>query len=136
QVYGRMISYLDEALSGVKIIKAFNATSYVKGRFHDENVYYSKLGRRMARRQQLGSPVSELLGILMVAALVLYGGNLVVTGSEELGAASFIAYISMFSQVMRPAKAIIDSFSNIHSGIAAGERVLELIEERPAIQDA
>ncbi|MFC0317709.1 MULTISPECIES: ABC transporter ATP-binding protein [Olivibacter] len=136
QVYGRMISYLDEALSGVKIIKAFNATSYVKGRFHDENVYYSKLGRRMARRQQLGSPVSELLGILMVAALVLYGGNLVLTGSEELDAASFIAYIAMFSQVMRPAKAITDSFSNIHSGIAAGERVLELIDERPAIQDA
>ncbi|MEH6305027.1 ABC transporter ATP-binding protein [Olivibacter sp. CPCC 100613] len=136
QVYGKMISYLDEALSGVKIIKAFNATSYVKGRFHDENVYYSKLGRRMARRQQLGSPVSELLGILMVAALVLYGGNLVLQGSEELDAASFIAYIAMFSQVMRPAKAITDSFSNIHSGIAAGERVLELIDEKPAIQDA
>lgn len=136
QVYGKMISYLDEALSGVKIIKAFNATSYVKGRFHNENVYYSKLGRRMARRQQLGSPISELLGILMVAVLVLYGGNLVLKGSEELDAASFIAYIAMFSQVMRPAKAITDSFSNIHSGIAAGERVLELIDERPAIQDA
>ncbi|MFC6103902.1 ABC transporter ATP-binding protein [Olivibacter domesticus] len=136
QVYGKMISYLDEALSGVKIIKAFNATSYVKDRFHEENTYYSKLGKRMARRQQLGSPVSELLGILMVAALVLYGGNLVLSGSEELDAASFIAYIAMFSQVMRPAKAITDSFSNIHSGIAAGERVLELIDEKPAIKDA
>jgi subfamily B ATP-binding cassette protein MsbA len=136
QVYGKMISYLDEALSGVKIIKAFNATRYVKDRFHKENTYYSKLGKRMARRQQLGSPVSELLGILMVAALVLYGGNLVLSGSEELDAASFIAYIAMFSQVMRPAKAITDSFSNIHSGIAAGERVLELIDEKPAIKDA
>lgn len=136
QVYGKMISYLDEALSGVKIIKAFNATRYVKDRFHEENTYYSKLGKRMARRQQLGSPVSELLGILMVAALVLYGGNLVLSGSEELDAASFIAYIAMFSQVMRPAKAITDSFSNIHSGIAAGERVLELIDEKPAIKDA
>ncbi|HWV71594.1 MAG TPA: ABC transporter ATP-binding protein [Pseudosphingobacterium sp.] len=136
QVYGKMISYLDEALSGVKIIKAFNATRYVKDRFHEENTYYSKLGKRMARRQQLGSPVSELLGILMVAALVLYGGNLVLSGSEELDAASFIAYIAMFSQVMRPAKAITDSFSNIHSGIAAGERVLELIDEKPVIKDA
>jgi len=136
QVYGKMISYLDEALSGIKIIKAFNATRYVKDRFHEENTYYSKLGKRMARRQQLGSPVSELLGILMVAALVLYGGNLVLSGSEELDAASFIAYIAMFSQVMRPAKAITDSFSNIHSGIAAGERVLELIDEKPVIKDA
>jgi ATP-binding cassette, subfamily B, bacterial MsbA len=136
QVYGKMISYLDEALSGIKIIKAFNATRYVKDRFHEENTYYSKLGKRMARRQQLGSPVSELLGILMVAALVLYGGNLVLSGSEELDAASFIAYIAMFSQVMRPAKAITDSFSSIHSGIAAGERVLELIDEKPVIKDA
>lgn len=136
QVYGKMISYLDEALSGIKIIKAFNATRYVKDRFHEENTYYSKLGKRMARRQQLSSPVSELLGILMVAALVLYGGNLVLRGSEELDAASFIAYIAMFSQVMRPAKAITDSFSNIHSGIAAGERVLELIDEKPVIKDA
>jgi len=135
QVYGKMISYLDEALSGVKIIKAFNATNYVKNRFHEENVYYSKIGRRMARRQQLSSPVSEMLGVLMVAVLVLYGGNLVLSGSEELSAASFITYIAMFSQVMRPAKAITDSFSNIHSGIAAGERVLELIDEKPAIND-
>jgi len=136
QVYGKMISYLDEALSGVKIIKAFNATNYVKQRFHEENVYYSKIGRRMARRQQLSSPVSELLGVLMVAVLVLYGGNLVLSGSEELNAAAFITYIAIFSQVMRPAKAITDSFSNIHSGIAAGERVLELIDEKPAIIDA
>ncbi|GAA4784035.1 ABC transporter ATP-binding protein [Olivibacter ginsenosidimutans] len=136
QVYGKMISYLDEALSGIKIIKAFNATSYVKNRFHEENVYYSKIGRRMARRQQLSSPVSELLGVLMVAVLVLYGGHLVLSGSEELSAASFITYIAMFSQVMRPAKAITDSFSNIHSGIAAGERVLDLIDEKPAIIDA
>jgi len=136
QVYGKMISYLDEALSGVKIIKAFNATNYVKNRFHEENVYYSKIGRRMARRQQLSSPVSELLGVLMVAVLVLYGGNLVLSGSEELNAAAFITYIAIFSQVMRPAKAITDSFSNIHSGIAAGERVLELIDEKPAITDA
>lgn len=135
QVYGKMISYLDEALSGIKIIKAFNAVNYVKNRFHEENVYYSKIGKRMARRQQMSSPVSELLGVLMVAVLVLYGGNLVLTGSEELSAASFITYIAIFSQVMRPAKAITDSFSNIHSGIAAGERVLELIDEKPAIKD-
>src|SRR5690606_39443279 len=56
-VYGQMISYLDEALSGIKIIKAFNATGFVKQRFHDENSYYSSIGRKMARRQQLASPV-------------------------------------------------------------------------------
>lgn len=136
EAYGTMISYLDEALSGIKIVKAFNATNYIKNRFNDENVYYSNIGKSMARRQQLGSPVSETLGVAMVAIIVLYGGGLVITGDSSLTAANFIAYIAIFSQVMRPAKALTDSFANIHSGIAAGERVLELIDEKPLITDA
>jgi ATP-binding cassette, subfamily B, bacterial MsbA len=67
---------------------------------------------------------------------VLYGGSLIISKQSDLDAASFISYIALFSQVMRPAKAISDSFSNIHSGIAAGERVLQLIDEKPAIVDA
>src|SRR5690606_33956397 len=80
QLYGQMISLLDEALSGIKIIKAFNATQFTKKKFDDENVRYSNLGRRMARRQQLSSPVSEFLGVVMVAIIVLYGGQLVLEG--------------------------------------------------------
>ncbi|ERM84090.1 hypothetical protein P872_00850 [Rhodonellum psychrophilum GCM71 = DSM 17998] len=135
ELYGLMISYLDEALSGIKIIKAFNATDRIKQKFHNENVRYSDLGRKMAYRQQLGSPVSEFLGVLMVAVILLYGGSLVISNQSELSAAEFITYIAIFSQVMRPAKAITESFSSIHAGIAAGERVLELIDEKPKIQD-
>ncbi len=135
ELYGLMISYLDEALSGIKIIKAFNAGNRTKDKFHQENLKYSDLGRKMAYRQQLASPVSEFLGVLMVAILVLYGGTLVITNQSELSAAEFITYIAIFSQVMRPAKAITESFSTIHAGIAAGERVLQLIDEKPKIQD-
>ncbi|MBK1439319.1 ABC transporter ATP-binding protein [Parapedobacter sp. ISTM3] len=136
QVYGNMIAYLDEALSGVKIIKAFNATDFIKKKFNDENILLSKISRRMVRRQQLGSPVSELLGVVMVAVILLYGGNLVLSGSDDLSAAAFIGYIALFSQVMRPAKALTDSFANIHSGIAAGERVLDLIDQKNELPDA
>jgi subfamily B ATP-binding cassette protein MsbA len=136
ETYGTMISYLDEALSGMKIIKAFNATTYIKDRFHSQNTRYSKIIRSMAKRQQSASPVSEFLGVLMVAGIVLYGGSLVINHQSTLTAENFIAYIAIFSQVMRPAKAISDSFSNIHSGIAAGERVLELIDTKPLITDA
>ena len=135
-VYGQMISYLDEALSGIKIIKAFNATGFVKQRFHDENSYYSSIGRKMARRQQLASPVSEFLGVIMVAIILLYGGNLVINEDPSFTAGTFIAYIAVFSQVMRPAKALTSSFANIHAGIAAGERVLDLIDEKAEFQDA
>ncbi|WP_031527190.1 ABC transporter ATP-binding protein [Dyadobacter crusticola] len=134
--FGLMISYLDEALSGVKIIKAFNATEQIKEKFHSENIRYSELGRKMARRQQLSSPVSEFLGVGMVAIIVLYGGSLILDNQSDLSVSKFVAYIALFSQVMRPAKALTDSFSTIHAGIAAGERVLELIDEKPEINDA
>jgi subfamily B ATP-binding cassette protein MsbA len=134
--YGNMISYLDEALSGVKIIKAFNATGFIKQRFHDENKRYSKIMRSMAKRQQSASPVSEIMAVTMIAFIVLYGGYLILNKRSDLNGGQFIAYIAIFSQIMRPAKSISDSFSNIHSGIAAGERVLALIDEKPMIVDA
>src|SRR3546814_16385104 len=73
QVYGVMISYLDEALSGFKIIKAFNATSFIKKRFHDENVNFSTIARPMAIEHPLSSPVSLLLGGCKMSGIVLYG---------------------------------------------------------------
>lgn len=136
QSLGLMIGFLDEALTGIKIVKAFNATEYTKKRFTSENKTYTKLLKSMAKRQQLASPVSEFLGVAMVAGIVLYGGSLILTGASELSAPAFIAYILLFSQLLRPAKAITDSFSNIHSGIAAGERVLEVIDTKPVITDA
>jgi len=136
QSYSNMISYLDEALSGIKIIKAFNALGFIKDRFNRENENYSNISRSMARRQQLASPVSETLSVTMIAFIVLYGGYLILNKQSTLDAGHFIAYIGIFSQLQRPAKAISDSFSNIHSGIAAGERVLALIDEKPMIVDA
>jgi subfamily B ATP-binding cassette protein MsbA len=133
--YGIMISYLDEALHGIRIIKAFNAVGFITKRFDEENTRYSKIIRSMAKRQQLASPVSEFLGILMVAGIVLYGGSLVLSQNGGLNGPSFIVYIALFSQILRPAKAISESFSNIHSGIAAGERILDLIDEKPHIKD-
>jgi len=132
--FAKMIGFLDEALGGIKIIKAFNATETVKDKFNQENAYYSNITRKMVRRQQLGSPVSEFLGVSMVASIVYYGGTLIINGAQNaLSVSDFLAYIAIFSQVMRPAKALTDSFSGIHSGIAAGERVLDLIDTKPAL---
>jgi subfamily B ATP-binding cassette protein MsbA len=129
--FAKMIGFLDEALGGIKIIKAFNATQRIKDGFHNENVFYSNLNRKMVRRQQLGSPVSEFLGVVMVTFIVWYGGSLIMSKQPDaLSVGQFIAYIALFSQVMRPAKALTDAFAGIHTGIAAGERVLELIDTK------
>jgi len=135
ETFANMLGYLDEALSGIKIVKAFNATEYVKDRFHQENINYSNITRKMVRRQQMASPVSEFLGVMMVAGIVYFGGSLVLTGQSSLTSSEFIAYIAIFSQVMRPAKALSDAFSSIHTGLAAGKRVLDLIDVKPEIVD-
>jgi len=134
--FGLMISYLDEALSGIKIIKAFNAVDMIKNKFQKENRTYSGILRSMAKRQQLASPVSETMGIIMVASVILYGGTLLIHHESSLDPGTFITYIAMFSQITRPAKAITDAFGNIHQGLASGDRVLELIDQKPEISDA
>ncbi|WP_129714297.1 ABC transporter ATP-binding protein [Pedobacter sp. SYP-B3415] len=133
--FAKMIGFLDESLSGIKIVKAFNATTRVKDRFHEENKFYSYLNRKIVRRQQLASPVSQTLGVIVVALIVLYGGTMILNGEGDLTTSKFLVYIATFSQVMQPVKALSDSFSGIHSGITAGERVLGLIDTEPAFSD-
>ena len=135
--FAKMIGFLDEALGGIRIIKAFNSTQRIKDKFHNENVFYSNINRKMARRQQLASPVSQTLGVLVMVFIVLYAGKMILTGEDKsaLSPAAFVVYIAAFSQVMQPIKALTDSFSGIHSGIAAGVRVLELIDTKPDLTD-
>lgn len=133
--FAKMIGFLDEALSGIKIIKAFNASSRIKEKFDEENQFYSHINRKMVRRQQLASPVSQTLGVLVVVFILLYGGLMILRGQGDLEAAEFIVYLATFSQVMQPIKALTDSFSGIHSGITAGERVLALIDTKAELTD-
>lgn len=136
QSFGMLLSFLDETLSGIRIVNAFNAIPIVQKRFGDENRKYSNLNRSMARRQQLASPVSEFLGVLTLSGILLYGGSLVLDNQSALTAGNFIAYLGAFSQLLRPAKAITDSFSNINQGLAAGERVLDLIDTKTEITES
>lgn len=133
QSFAKMIGFLDEALSGIKIIKAFNATYRIKERFDEENKFYSNLNRKMTRRQQLASPLSQTLGVITVVFILLYGGTMILNNEGNLEAADFVVYLTAFSQLMQPIKALTDSFSGIHSGVAAGERVLDLIDTKPEL---
>jgi len=132
--FGEMVSLLDESLTGVKIIKGYNASEYIKNKFHKINEAFSSLSRSMARRQQLSSPISEFLGITAVAVILIFGGGLVI--DSKLDAGAFIVYIGIFSQITRPVRAITDSLSNINQGIAAGDRVLGLLDEKSLITSA
>ena len=130
---GEMVSALDESLAGVKVIKSYNATPYVKRNFFGINADVARLTLSMARRQQLASPMSEFLGITAVGVVLVFGGILVGNGSLDPG--SFIAFVAIFSQITRPVRHFVDQFANINQGIAAGERIFQVIDTRPEIND-
>ena len=133
QRMGELVSTLDESLSGIKVIKSYNAVDYIKQKFYDLNADLARLTLSMARRQQLASPMSEFLGISAVGVILVFGGSLVFKGS--LSPEGFIAFIAMFSQITRPVRTFIDQFANINQGIAAGERIFSVIDTRPEIED-
>lgn len=134
--YSNMISLLDESLGGIRVVKAFNAIGYIQKRLEVQNYEYSRNQRRIAARQQLASPVSEFLGILTIAVILIYGGGLVMEQQSSLSASTFIAYIILFSQVLSPAKALTNSLGDIQHGIVSGTRVFELLDTHTEVSDA
>ena len=134
QKMGELVSVLDESLGGIKILKTYTATEYIKTKFHALNQSLSNTLLWMARRQQLASPMSEFLGITAVAIILVFGGSLVMNGS--LSAAGFIAFIAAFSQITRPVRAFIDQFANINQGVAAGERIFAVLDAENEVNDA
>ncbi|MBQ1964221.1 MAG: ABC transporter ATP-binding protein, partial [Tidjanibacter sp.] len=134
QNFGELTSVLDESLSGVKVIKAYGAEGFFKGKFRGVNGSYSKISRGMMYRQQLASPMSEFLGITAAAGLLIFGGLLVLGGESGLDGSGFIAYLAIFTQITRPMRSFTDAFANINQGIAAGSRVLELLDAESTIK--
>ena len=133
QRMGDMVSVLDESLSGIKVIKSYNATDYIKYKFTALNEEVRRLSISMARRQLLASPMSEFLGITAISIVIVFGGALVAKGA--IGGAGFLGFIGVFSQITRPIRSFIDQFANINQGIAAGERIFSVIDTVSEVQD-
>ena len=128
-----LVSVVDESLSGIKIVKGYNATNFIVDKFKKINADMSRLLLSMARRQQLASPMSEFLGITAVAVILVFGGSLVEHGMVT--GAGFIAFVAAFSQITRPLRSFIDQFANINQGVAAGERIFTIIDAENEVED-
>lgn len=133
---GVLLSAMLEALSGLRIIKAFNATETSYENFRQQNQAFLRMKVSMIRKQHLASPLSEVLGTLVMVAVIYYGGALVL-GGGTLKADLFIGYIVIFSQLIQPAKTLTGAIYNIQKGMAASERIdtvmdaVETIADRP-----
>ena len=135
QSLGIILSIIDETLTGLRVIKAFNARQYIMDKFNRQNNRYAGYVKSMAYKRDLASPLSEFMSVTIVAGILLYGGTLVLTKESDLSASEFIAYIILFSQVLVPAKAISSAFSSIQRGLVSGERVLKIVDTNTEIKD-
>jgi len=125
---GRIVTILDETLGGMRVVKAFNGEAFVNDKFDKETDYYSDVNVSMARKNELAGPISQFLGVCVVAGILLYGGNLVLSGASALSASNFITYIIIFTQVLNPAKEIARAVATIQRGIASADRIFEVID--------
>lgn len=130
---GILVSIIEEALSGLRIIKGFTAESYQESKFRTENNEYRRILTRLLWRRDLSSPLSEFLGISVVAVLLWYGSRLVFTG--QLDASTFIVFIFAFYNVIEPAKSFSKAFYNIQKGIAAVKRVEKILDAETDIKE-
>ena len=137
---GRILTIIDETLTGMRIIRSFNATKFFISKFSNESEFYRKAALKSFAKRELAPAFSEVSGVMVVAAILVYGGGLILnnkSGSDPsaLNAGSFIAFIAMFSQVIRPAKALVLALANIQRGQAAGERILKVIDTPIEVKD-
>lgn len=135
QRLSNLISLMDEAFGGMRVVKGFVAEKFITEKFRTENQGYRNAIFGLASRREMSSPFSEIMGVFVVIGILLYGGSLIFDGKSELTASEFISYIVIFSQVMRPAKDISNAFSSAQRGLASGERILELIDNQSLIKD-
>ena len=126
QRLGKLVTIIEEALGGLRIIKGFNAESYQHEKFGKENDAYRWALTRLLWRKELASPLSEFLGITTVSVLLWYGSRLVF--NDQMSAGAFISFIFAFYNVIDPAKSFSKAFYNIQKGIAALNRVEEVLD--------
>ena len=133
---GELISTIEETISGLRIIKAFNADKPSRIRFASINQEYTKLMIRIYRKTDLSSPMSEFLGTCVMVVVMYFGGKLVLDDHPTLNASVFITYIAIFSQVIPPARSFTDAYYNIQKGIASAERIAKILDADITIQEA
>lgn len=133
--YAESVSVLDETLSGLRVIKAFNVENLMRGRFLRINGELLDAKNRIANRRDMASPMSELLGVSVFCGILYFGGRLVLSGNIDLEASAFIGYLALFYNIINPAKALSTSFSNMRKGSAAIARIEEVLRAHNVVDE-
>lgn len=133
---GDIVNILEETLSGLRIIKAFNAEKKMDDRFDGHLNHYRSISNRLARRRDLAHPMSELLGTIVIVMVVWFGGTLILNQEAGLSGAVFLSFIGIFYQIINPAKEFSSAFYAVQRGIAAMDRIDWVMMAENNIQDS
>ncbi|MFV8361622.1 ABC transporter ATP-binding protein [Flavobacterium sp. LS1P3] len=138
---GYLISIVEESLSGLKVVKSYNAESNFKEKFNDSVTRVLKLSNSIGKKNNLATPLSEFLGIITICVLLWFGGKMVLVdtlpnGKALLDGAKFLAYMGLAYNILTPAKSISKASYSVKNGLAAAQRVFEVLEVKNEITDS
>lgn len=133
---GLIMSVFEETLGGLRIVKAFNAEEKMRARFESTNNMFTRLQEKIYQRQQLASPISEFLGIMVMVIVLWYGGAMVLGEDSTLSSSVLITYLVVFSQIINPAKSVTTAYYNILKGLASSDRIDQILDAEITIQES
>jgi ATP-binding cassette, subfamily B, bacterial MsbA len=134
-LFGTILNLSEETISGIRIIKGFNAEDFINRKFLTESNKLARTTKSITNQRELASPLSEFLGVTVIVVIIIYGGYLILEGRSNMTASSFIAYIGFYYQIINPVKNISVAITNLQRGLVAGERVLNILDEPQKIKE-
>ena len=132
---GKFLSFIEETLTGLRVIKGFNAEGSIAQKFTKSTLHFRNLMTSVLHRKTLASPMSEFLGSATIIAILWYGGTEVLSNTSALQPDEFMGYIVLFYTVLNPIKAITTAYYNIQKGDASAQRIMEVLETKNPIID-
>lgn len=132
---GRIVNILDETFSGMRVIKAFNARNFILRKMEDESMNYRKFNKSLSYKNEMASPVSEILGVTIIAGVIFFGGNMVLSEDSSLTPEVFLTFLALFSMILQPAKSFSNGITSLQKGSASAKRIFQIIDTQSAIQN-
>ncbi len=136
QETGNFLSFIEETLTGLKVIKSFTAEDKIESKFQKSTTRFEKLMNSVLHKKNLASPMSEFLGSTTIIAILWFGGRLVLNGEDDMKPQEFLGYIGLFYLILNPAKAISKAVFSVQKGNASAERIMSILETENEIIDA
>ena len=135
QYLGQLLSVVEETLTGLRIVKGFNAEGRMKKQFSETNESYTKVFKRVTRKAYLASPISEFLSTIVLMILMYFGSALALKGVGNMGQEKLIAFLVVFSQILQPSKNITTAWFSIQKGMASIDRIDQILEADETITE-